>query len=194
MTEKHFVLALGLHNITGSKKVVKLLTNWVHCIDYNLTCEIETSQAEKVQLLASKDTILPLKPITGTALSYFWVDNFDVNVDKSTGGGSVNTTHMMAFQEHSENVVTVKDVVSLERRKKRMIVLADTPIVPAKFDPKKEPTIIIRNNFNNELSNSTTWISVKYLIWLIMRKKNGINRYSEVNNQVIPNFSGKLSF
>ena len=29
----------------------------------------------------------------------FWVDNFDCIIESVTGGGSVNTAHMMVFQE-----------------------------------------------------------------------------------------------
>ena len=43
MTAKQFLLALGLHNITGTRKVVDI----VNCINYKITCEIETTQAVK---------------------------------------------------------------------------------------------------------------------------------------------------
>ena len=34
-----------------------------------------------------------------TVLTYFWVDNFNVKVEKIGGTSAVNTTHLMAFQE-----------------------------------------------------------------------------------------------
>ena len=43
MTAKQCLLALGLHNITGTRKVVDI----VNCINYKITCEIETTQAVK---------------------------------------------------------------------------------------------------------------------------------------------------
>ena len=45
-TAKHLVLALGLHNMTGQRKVIQILSKLGQCISYNLTCEIETSQAQ----------------------------------------------------------------------------------------------------------------------------------------------------
>ena len=39
-------LGLGLHNITGLRMPIKVLSHLGHCIDYNLVCEIETAEAE----------------------------------------------------------------------------------------------------------------------------------------------------
>ena len=50
MTAKHFLLALGLHNLSGSRKVVEINSKLGHCIDYNLVCDIETAQAKKAQV------------------------------------------------------------------------------------------------------------------------------------------------
>ena len=58
ITAKHFLLPLGLHNLTGSKKIVEINNRLGHCLNYNVTCEIETSQAKKVQLLAECSSIL----------------------------------------------------------------------------------------------------------------------------------------
>ena len=41
VTLKHFLIGVGLHNIT-----IKILSHLGHCIDYNLVCEVETAQAE----------------------------------------------------------------------------------------------------------------------------------------------------
>ena len=46
ITLKHFLLGVGLHNITGLKTPIKILSHLGHCIDYNFVCEIETAQAE----------------------------------------------------------------------------------------------------------------------------------------------------
>ena len=32
-----------------------------------------------------------------TVLTYFWVDNFNVKVEKNGGTSAANTTHLMAF-------------------------------------------------------------------------------------------------
>ena len=36
-------------------------------------------------------------------LTVFWADNFDMVVEKATGGGYVHITHLVAFQEQTEN-------------------------------------------------------------------------------------------
>ena len=85
MTVKYFLLATGLQNITGSKKVIEIINKLGHCLDYNTTCEIETAQAKTMQVL----------------------------------GGSINSTHLVAFQEQDNNVSPVADTVALERNKQR---------------------------------------------------------------------------
>ena len=92
MTAKHFLLALGLHNLTGSRKVVEINSKLGHCIDYNLVCDIETAQANKAKVMASRTSILPLKPRSEKYLvnTWFWVDNFNENVETANGGGAVS--------------------------------------------------------------------------------------------------------
>ena len=64
ITTKQFLLALGLHNITGSRKVVDIVNRLGHCISYKYkaTCDTETAQAVKSQALAKKSSILDLVP------------------------------------------------------------------------------------------------------------------------------------
>ena len=48
--------------------------------------DIETSQAEIVQEKASSKSVLPFHPIAVESIStYFWVDSFDIKVDKEVG-------------------------------------------------------------------------------------------------------------
>ena len=81
ITKKHFLLALGLHNLTGQKKVTQITHRLGHSISYGKTCEIELAQAQKAQELAKLSSMLPLKPITALdyVLTVFWADNFDMN-------------------------------------------------------------------------------------------------------------------
>ena len=123
ITAKHFLLALGLHSLTGQKKVVQISHNLGHCINYSLTCEIERAQARTAQLKAEKTSILPLKPSnTGdTVMTYFWVDNFDCTVDTQKCGGSVNSTRLVPFQDKSSDS-TINDMkLNLEKTKKTTI-------------------------------------------------------------------------
>ena len=72
-----------------------------HSISYSQVCEIETSLAELA--LHKTENEFELSPILfesdETVLTYFWVDNFNVKVEKIGGTSAVNTTHLMAFQE-----------------------------------------------------------------------------------------------
>ena len=63
MTAKQFLLALVLHNINGTRKVVHIVSRLGHCINYKTTCEIETAQAVKAQALSERSSALPLVPI-----------------------------------------------------------------------------------------------------------------------------------
>ena len=108
--------ALGLHNLTVNSKLG-------HCIDYNLLCDIETAQANKAQVMASRSSILPLKPRSEKYLvdTWFWVDNFNENVETVNGGGAVNITTLMAFQEPSENAFELNEIITIPKTKQQII-------------------------------------------------------------------------
>ena len=86
ITAKQYLLALGIHNITGQRKTVDILNRLGHCLTYNLTCEIEKALAEKAQQHSLKDSLLPIQPedIGSYVLTVFWTDNFDVKVETPT--------------------------------------------------------------------------------------------------------------
>ena len=60
---------------------------------------------------------LTLKPKMDddVVLTYFWVDNFDINVDTPTGGGAMNSTHLLAFQEESDETILRTQKVDIEK-------------------------------------------------------------------------------
>ena len=99
LQRKQFLLALDLHRLTGGRKVIDITHMFIHCMSYNLTSEIETAQAESSLLVATQTTLLPLVPAThsNTVFTHFWADNFDMNIERMVGGGSINTIHLMAF-------------------------------------------------------------------------------------------------
>ena len=119
ITTKHFVLGLGLHNITGQRLPIQILHRLGHCIDSNFAYEIETAQAETAQMLATESGALPLKPAsrTETVLTHFWVDNFDMNLETQTGKGALNSTHLVAFQEEPQNSVARNNNFSAKCKK-----------------------------------------------------------------------------
>ena len=83
--------------------MVEIVNRLGHCLTDNTTCEAETAFAVRVQQLLS-NSFLTLRPINeyDYVLTVFWVDNFDIKAEEETGSTSVNTTHMIAFQERSE--------------------------------------------------------------------------------------------
>ena len=58
---------------------------------------------------SSLNSILPLKPasLTDKVLTIFWAENFNKALDKDIGGGAIDLTTMMAFQENLEGAITV---------------------------------------------------------------------------------------
>ena len=58
VTLKHFLIGLGLHNITDLKTPIKILSHLGHSIDYNLVCKVETAEAEAAQKWMSESQSL----------------------------------------------------------------------------------------------------------------------------------------
>ena len=145
MTAKHFVLGMGLHNMTRSKKLIQLINKLGHCIDYNAVCDILTAQAQKSSELAKSSSILHLTPIStnNSIKTWFWVDNYDEKVETNCGGGSVNITALMAFQEKDENAVLKELALNVPKTKNSApIAEVETEHESLKVDPKKELPLI----------------------------------------------------
>ena len=185
ITAKHFLLALGLHNLTGMRKVIDINNRLGHCITYNQACDVETALAQKAQKMATMDTALNLKPRTETdvVLTYFWVDNFDILVERQSGGGSVNTTHLMAFQEASTSSRESIETLQLPYSKKRIISESSIEQVKVTFvNQRKEPPLF-PSAYHTSIDCSK--FRIQYLIWVWLRHQNRFD-------QIIPNFSGWL--
>ena len=110
-------MATGLHNITGSRTVIDVLSYLGHCVYYAKIYQIETAQAITTQKIANDQAIFTLKPRDETCivLTFFWADNFDVTIESQKGGGSLNTTHLIAFQEIDDNSVPVTGNATIEK-------------------------------------------------------------------------------
>ena len=99
--------------------------------------------------------------------TYFWVDNFDIKVERLCGSGIVNTTHLMAFQEPSISVTQanvhtpVTTLVRTERtklslnqdEKLRTTHKIDSNAESAKFNS-------VMSSFGTELSNKSILLSL----------------------------------
>ena len=188
ITEKQFLLALGLHNITGQRKVMEIVNRLGHSLTYNTTCEAETSFAAKAQQQLS-NALLPLRPLNQDGvLTVFWVDNFDVKAERQTGSTSVHTTHMIAFQEKGENLLQENVATPIARTRKRKLQEETDRIHDRQsfVNPKIEPPF-----FTDEPSVTAEehvhLILLKYFLWLWIRKQNSFD-------QLYPSFSGEGTF
>ena len=194
ITPKHYLVGLGIHNMTGQKTPVQIMNKLGHSIGYNKVREIETSLAELAIHKSEEFNVLPLLPSGEEEIvpTFYWADNFDVTVEKQIGGsGSVNTTHLMAFQEApnaTEANITIqeaKDRISLDKSRSRR--LSKKPQVKTepthKVNPNAEPP-----KFNKDTPFGTHFnepIDETFLLWVIFRNRNA-------KDQMVPNFSGWL--
>ena len=98
ITLKHFLLGLGLHNLTGQKIPITILSHFGHCVDYKSVCETETAQAEIAQLLYNEGISpgLQAEPDDEYVFTYFWADNFNKKIE-SENIGMIDSTHMIKF-------------------------------------------------------------------------------------------------
>ena len=82
----------------GSKTVVDILNKMDHCISYPLICDIETGYVKVAEQKSAQGFSLPIQPKENEmVLTGFWADKFDIIVENAAGGGSVHTTHLVAF-------------------------------------------------------------------------------------------------
>ena len=95
LTDKHFLLGLGIHNITGQKRTLQIINMHGHCIDYNKVCKV--------------------------AATHSWADNSNMDVETPDRKGSIHSTRMIAFQEKSESSVLYSKAVNIPRSRKRSI-------------------------------------------------------------------------
>ena len=99
--EKHFLIWLGVHNLTGKKNIVEILNKFGHSLSYSAASGILTAYAKSNIEKSKSSSLLPLQPSNPDEiiLHYFWFDNFALETHKQYGGGAINITTMMAFLE-----------------------------------------------------------------------------------------------
>ena len=148
--------------------------------------EVETAFAVKAQQLLS-NFFLPLRSSNeyDYVLTVFWVDNFDIKVEKQTGSTSVNTTHIIALQERSEINLQENRGAPLPRSRKRKLEgetnkNQDREIfVNSKIEPP-----ISTGEFSDPTEEHIHAILLRYFLWLWIRKENSFD-------QQHPMFTGK---
>ena len=115
--------------------------------------------------------MLPSKPTTENdfVLTVLWADNFDMNVEAQCGGGAINITHLMAFQEVTDRTEYISNKVNVTKSK-RSVIAEETPDKQLKVNVKKEPNSIVNCAANNkEYAVLSSQFGKTYFIWLILR-------------------------
>ena len=95
--------------------------------------------------------MLRLKPTTENNfnLTVFWVDNFDMNVEAQCGGGAVNVTYLMTFQEVTDRTEYISNKVNVTKSK-WSVIAEETPDKQLKISVKKERNSIVNCATNNK--------------------------------------------
>ena len=184
VTLKHFLLGLGLHNITDQKLPIQILANLGHSLNYKSVCQIETAEAEIARQLYDEGTSPGLRPLTAddSVFTYFWADDFNKKVDSKKGTNMIDSTHLIKFQEESPRSVyqTMSKIVPKDKTKISCFPLLDQDKLY--IYTKKEPQIFEFQGGNrgcNEVFN------VQYVLWRILR-------YLTADKQSFPTLSGWL--
>lgn len=106
-----------------------------------------------------------------------------VLVDRQAGSGSINTTHLVAFQEKSDDQTTpTSTTTTVIRRRNRSLFYEDINIGNTPVIKKQNPAGKFVDN-NNSLQVDESSFNRLHLIWLYLRKYNSFN-------QNVPMFKG----
>ena len=87
---KYFLLGVGLHNITGLKWPLIILSHMGHWFDNNLVCEIETAETEIAQKLYENGICEQPLLVETSVLAFWWADDFNQIFESSTVHGVIN--------------------------------------------------------------------------------------------------------
>ena len=164
-----------MHSYTGQHKPWEILNRLGHYISYKITCEIETAQAVKAQLLASQSTALPIVPLSkmNRVLTVFWVDNFDIKVEREKAKNSKNTTNIVAFQEESDLTYVHHEQITVHKRRK-LIPRDDDNLAKDFVNPKVEPRCILSNVMID--ARDPSLLIARYYFWTWLRANNAIDQ------------------
>lgn len=93
---KHLNMGLGIKSMTGSRKVMEILHHFGHSVSYHTAEELETRLAFDIanRQLSTPDGLLMQ---AGLATGLAW-DNYDVNTETLSGGGTVHDTVGICYQ------------------------------------------------------------------------------------------------
>ena len=155
-------------------------------MSYSTCCEVETALSEAAIAKSKLTNILKVSPIDHEYIpTWFWVDNFDVLVEKAGGGGSVNTTHLVAFQEPGIRGIDKDLHVTIPRSRKRKLSIpmdetSNAYLVDRAAEP---PTISPTSSQGNSFTTPDTDFNNSMFTWIYFRNVNH-------SDQAVPIFTG----
>ena len=133
--------------------------------------------------------MLPIQPadIDSYVLTVFWLGNFDVKVETQTGATSVNTTHMVVFQENCTNSLKQTPEINVPRSRKRKIQpFKMHPSVSAQINSKVHPPSL--DEAKKDVGEKEHHlILLKHFLWSWFRKCNSFD-------QIHPLSSGEFCY
>ena len=94
-TLKHSLLGVGLHNLTGLKIPIKILSHLGHSIDYKVVNEIETTDVELAMMRLSLNDGIQESLVRETCLKFWWADNFNHKLETLSGHRVIDSMHIV---------------------------------------------------------------------------------------------------
>ena len=178
----HFILGVGLHNITGQQLPIRILSHLDHCIDYKTVCQSETAETEIARQLYQEGAYPGSRPISedDVVLTHFWVDSFNKKLESDKGNDMINSTHLVKFQEKAVGSEYRSHVKTVSRTITHFSTDLQMENETICIDKYKEPEKFAGRNYHL-LSEDN--FGLRYLLWNILRHISSVN-------QKVPSFSG----
>ena len=108
-----------------------------------------------------------------------------MTVENQTGKGSIYSTHMVAFQEHSQLSVVTIQKIKLEGTRRRSLEHPEAETITISVDPTKEPSLLLDSMPSEGSYLDPFPVETEYLAWAIFRIFRKIN----APDQVFPPYS-----
>ena len=92
-----------------------------------------------------------------------------MNEEAQCGGGAINITHMMAFQEATDGTQYISNQISVTKSKKP-VTIEKTQNEKIVVNVKKEPNILVMHTTSNEdFTAVSSQFEKTYFMWLLLR-------------------------
>ena len=136
---KHLTKGVALKSMTGSWKIVDILSRFGQCIGYHTVEAIETDLATDISL---RDSVSPdgIQRMPGLCTALAW-DNYDEFTNSLSGSGSLHDTVGICYQNNSTvgacGTNATESVTGQPwKRSKRSLVLKESNLEPYRKKPK----------------------------------------------------------